>query len=72
MGVKPGTLRQNRLKHHQILSQGVVAPATGLQQGGSMVVESFNTQGTNQGHGRMLSINSNASAGGADQNPAAA
>ena len=68
MGAKTGTLRQNRLKHHQILSQGV-APATGLQQGGSMVVESFNTQGPGQGHGRMLSINSNASA--TDQNTAA-
>ena len=68
MGAKPGALRQNRLKHHQILSQGV-APATGLQHGGSMVVESFNTQGPNQGHGRMLSINSNTS--GTDQNAGA-
>lgn len=66
---KPGTLRQNWLKHHQILSQGV-APATGLQQGGSMVMESFNTPGQSQGHGRILSINSTTSGAAPDQNTA--
>lgn len=47
---KLGTIRNPRMKHH------VLAQATsGLQQGGTMVMDSSYTQG---GHGRLHSLNS--------------